>query len=84
MASVVAEWIANGSVVGWVQGRSEFGPRALGNRSIVADPRPAKNKDRINAIVKNARATGRLHLPYWRNMPLSFSIFLRPRELFRS
>ncbi|MCG2632935.1 MULTISPECIES: carbamoyltransferase family protein [Bradyrhizobium] len=52
VASVVAEWIANGSVVGWVQGRSEFGPRALGNRSIVADPRPAKNKDRINAIVK--------------------------------
>ncbi|TIT88961.1 MAG: nodulation protein, partial [Mesorhizobium sp.] len=32
--------------------RSEFGPRALGNRSILADPRPATNKDRINAMVK--------------------------------
>src|SRR5262249_7623575 len=36
-----AELLAEGSVVGWVQGRSEFGPRALGNRSILADPRPA-------------------------------------------
>ncbi|MGK4009096.1 carbamoyltransferase C-terminal domain-containing protein [Sorangium sp. So ce1036] len=47
-----AELIAGGSVIGWAQGRSEFGPRALGNRSIVADPRPAKNKDLINAMVK--------------------------------
>jgi carbamoyltransferase len=44
--------LAEGKVVGWVQGRSEFGPRALGNRSIVADPRPAGNKDRINAMIK--------------------------------
>ncbi|MDQ3917644.1 MAG: nodulation protein, partial [Acidobacteriota bacterium] len=47
-----ARLIAGGSVVGWVQGRSEFGPRALGNRSILADPRPAENKDRINQMVK--------------------------------
>lgn len=47
-----AALIAGGAVVGWVQGRSEFGPRALGNRSILADPRPAANKDRINAMVK--------------------------------
>ncbi|AAB91692.1 nodulation protein NolO; involved in carbamoylation of Nodulation factor (plasmid) [Sinorhizobium fredii NGR234] len=52
VASRAAEWIADGAVIGWVQGRSEFGPRALGNRSILADPRPATNKDRINAIVK--------------------------------
>ena len=37
--SVVAKAIQNGSVVGWFQGRSEFGPRALGNRSILADPK---------------------------------------------
>jgi len=43
-------------VVGWVQGRSEFGPRALGNRSIVADPRPAENKDIINSMVKKREA----------------------------
>ena len=47
-----ATLIAEGRVIGWVQGRSEFGPRALGNRSILADPRPARNKDRINAMVK--------------------------------
>jgi carbamoyltransferase len=39
-----------------VQGKSEFGPRALGNRSIVADPRPAANKDRVNLMVKKREA----------------------------
>ncbi len=47
-----AQLIAEGAVLGWVQGRSEFGPRALGNRSILADPRPARNKDRVNQMVK--------------------------------
>jgi len=47
-----ARLLAEGAVIGWVQGRSEFGPRALGNRSILADPRPAENKTRINAMVK--------------------------------
>lgn len=52
VASTVAKLIADGEVVGWVQGRTEFGPRALGNRSILADPRPVENKDRINKMVK--------------------------------
>ncbi|MBW4500875.1 MAG: nodulation protein [Scytonema hyalinum WJT4-NPBG1] len=47
-----AELLASGYVVGWVQGRSEFGPRALGNRSILADPRPQENKSRINQMIK--------------------------------
>lgn len=47
-----AQLLADGAVIAWVQGRSEFGPRALGNRSILADPRPAHNKDRINKMVK--------------------------------
>jgi carbamoyltransferase len=47
-----ATLLANGRVLGWAQGRSEFGPRALGNRSIIADPRPAANKALINAMVK--------------------------------
>lgn len=47
-----AHLLATGAVVGWVQGSSEFGPRALGNRSILADARPAENKARINAMVK--------------------------------
>ena len=44
--------LADGDVVGWVQGRAEFGPRALGNRSILADPRPEANRARINQMIK--------------------------------
>ena len=58
-ADIVAEsarLLATGSVLGWAQGRSEYGPRALGNRSILADPRPAENKERINAMVKKREA----------------------------
>lgn len=47
-----AQLLADGAVIGWVQGRSEFGPRALGNRSILADPRPAANRERINEVIK--------------------------------
>jgi carbamoyltransferase len=47
-----AELLAEGKIVGWIQGRAEFGPRALGNRSILADPRSADMKDRINSSVK--------------------------------
>ena len=45
--------IAAGKIVGWFQGRSEIGPRALGNRSILADPRDATIKDYINTRVKH-------------------------------
>lgn len=48
----VAEALSEGNIVGWVQGKAEFGPRALGNRSILADPRHKRVKDRINAEVK--------------------------------
>ncbi len=44
--------IADGLVVGWFQGRMEFGPRALGNRSILADPRRVEMKDILNARIK--------------------------------
>jgi len=47
-----AEDIAAGKIVGWFQGRMEFGPRALGNRSILADCRRGDMTDRINALVK--------------------------------
>jgi carbamoyltransferase len=49
----VAERIAAGEVVGWFQGRMEFGPRALGHRSIVADPRSHSMKDVLNARIKH-------------------------------
>jgi len=44
--------LAQNHLVGWFQGRMEFGPRALGNRSILADPRQAENRDRVNEAVK--------------------------------
>src|SRR5207248_7707081 len=49
----VAERIAEGDVVGWFQGRMEFGPRALGHRSIVVDPRRPDMKDVLNARIKH-------------------------------
>lgn len=52
IAARCAALIAEGMVVGWFQGRMECGPRALGNRSIVADPRRADMKDILNARVK--------------------------------
>lgn len=48
-----AERIADGKLIGWVQGRLEMGPRALGNRSILADPRTAESRDRVNEFVKH-------------------------------
>jgi carbamoyltransferase len=48
----MAEAIANGKITSWWQGRSEFGPRALGNRSILADPRKKEMKDILNSRVK--------------------------------
>lgn len=53
LARVVAERLARGQIVGVFQGRMEFGPRALGNRSILADPRRAEMKDILNRRVKH-------------------------------
>lgn len=52
LLDLVAEEIADGKVVGWFQGRMEFGPRALGNRSILADPRNPEMQSRINHKIK--------------------------------
>ncbi len=52
MYDVMAAAIADGQITSWFQGRSEFGPRALGNRSIIADPRRADMKDILNSRVK--------------------------------
>ncbi len=48
----VAQGIADGRVIGWFQGRMEWGPRALGNRSILADPRRPDMKDILNHKIK--------------------------------
>jgi carbamoyltransferase len=51
-----AELVANGKVLAWYRGRMEFGPRALGHRSIVADPGCPEMRDRINSMVKMREA----------------------------
>jgi len=48
----IAKQISQNKIIGWFQGRMEFGPRALGNRSILADPRNPKMKDLLNEKVK--------------------------------
>jgi carbamoyltransferase len=52
LASIVSEQIADGKVVGWFQGRMEFGPRALGNRSILGDARSSLMQSIINRKIK--------------------------------
>jgi len=51
-----AKRLTQGKVIGWFQGRMEYGPRALGSRSILADPREPAMRDRINAMVKMREA----------------------------
>lgn len=52
----IVEELIEGKVVAWVSGRMEFGPRSLGARSILADPRRPEMRDRINALVKQREA----------------------------
>lgn len=52
LLEATVEAISAGKIVGWYQGRSEFGPRALGNRSILADPRRKDMKEILNARIK--------------------------------
>ena len=58
LCEVVAKAIDDNKIIGWFQGRSEHGPRALGSRSILMSPKRAENKDIINQRVK--------HREYWR------------------
>lgn len=63
---VVAELIADGALVGWFQHRTEMGPRALGNRSILADPRTEQSRYDINEYVK--------HREQWRPFAPSMTV----------
>ena len=51
----------NGKIIGWFQGSLEFGDRALGNRSILADPRNKLMKDKINKSIKYREILDHLH-----------------------
>jgi carbamoyltransferase len=50
LAAAVAGRLSTGAIVGWYEGRSEFGPRALGHRSLLADPRDRSNLERLNDV----------------------------------
>ncbi len=52
VATTTADLLANGKIIGWFQGRMEFGPRALGHRSILADPRDPEMNAKVNNAVK--------------------------------
>jgi carbamoyltransferase len=56
IAQATAQFISEGDVVGWFSGRAEWGPRALGNRSILADPRRPDMKDILNRRIKRREA----------------------------
>src|SRR5579863_3546940 len=56
LLAATAGLLASGKVVGWFQGRMEFGPRALGSRSILADPRNSSMREHINSLVKKREA----------------------------
>lgn len=86
----VAALIAQGNVVGWFQGRAEFGPRALGARSILADPREKVMQDKVNRKIKfremfrpfapavAAEAFGRYFTGAPSNPFMTFSASVRP------
>ncbi len=56
LIQIAAENLARGKIIAWVQGELEFGPRALGHRSILADPRDPTMREKINRIVKKREA----------------------------
>ena len=58
---LVVNEILKGHCVGWFQGKMEYGPRALGNRSIIADPRPNDMQSKINLKIKFREGFRPLH-----------------------
>lgn len=75
IADETARLLSDGLVVGWFQGRMEGGPRALGNRSILADPRTEKARDRVNGAVKFRE--------YWRPFCPSLTVEAMGRYLVK-
>ena len=73
MLDQVVERIKSGKVIGWYQGRFEWGPRALGNRSIIADPGNPEMKTSSTPRSSSGNPTVRLLLPSWRSALKSIS-----------
>ena len=75
LAAATADLLATGKVIGWFQGRMEGGPRALGGRSILADPRTIAARDRVNAAIKFRE--------YWRPFCPSLTVESAARYLVK-
>ena len=69
IAAEAARLLHEGNIIGWFQGAMEIGPRALGNRSILADPTHPEMKDKINAEVKHREA----YRPFAPSVPAEFA-----------
>ncbi len=69
IAAEAARLLHEGNIIGWFQGAMEIGPRALGNRSILADPTKSDMKDKINAEVKHREA----YRPFAPSVPAEFA-----------
>ena len=74
----VARDLAAGKIVGWFQGRYEMGPRALGNRSILASPLKAEIRDTINRRISIANHSGRSRRRCWKSVRTSSSSCRKP------
>lgn len=72
-AATAADFLSQGKILGWYQGRMEFGPRALGNRSILADPRDPEMNIKVNNAVKFRE--------WWRPFAPSFKKEIAPEYL---
>lgn len=72
-AATAAEFLSQGKILGWYQGRMEFGPRALGSRSIIADPRDPEMNAKVNNAVKFRE--------WWRPFAPSFKKEVAPEYL---
>jgi carbamoyltransferase len=88
LTEVVARCLAEGKIVGWFQGRMEFGPRALGSRSILADPRDADMQRKLNLSIKNregfrpfAPVIAAEKADYYLEKPVSSPYMLLTRQL---
>lgn len=91
LAEEISDKLVKGKVVGWVQGRFEWGPRALGNRSILADPGTIEMKNLVNKKIKfreafrpfapsviNEKASAYFDLPQKSHLPLNYMLYVVP------
>ena len=77
LISITCEALIKQKIVAWFQGCSEFGPRALGNRSFLADPRKVNIREIINSKIKKGNTLGLLHHLVYLSMEKIFLILIK-------